>query len=518
MGRFREWIGEQWPIPYLPSSLVRSGSALRGVFSEAFRGVPSFQKTTVDYYLARALYRNDDPQYNLGAGFVRPIIDLTVEYVGLPEVTTSESDQTVWLNECIQQHWAPELLQAYRDSLRDSKTYVRFRQPRTDNPLFTEDDRMHGRIEIIPPENVELSWNPADPDLLDQAVVHHEINFDERTEAEVVQGNAPRFKTHHILEIISPRQFRFYDKTDERELGTWTTGNSLKFVPIWPAFNEYAADLGGGQSDIEPVLPFIQAFHEVLLQTLAAHKYHSTPKAKFNVKNVMNFLANNFPDVIGPDGKLLPGAKVNWSGREIMFFESDEDAGFIEAKSVLGDSKTLLDFLIDCIAIAAEIPKWAMVKDQGATDKDATVQPFDKKINRKRMMFTPFIQMICKMALVARGASPETVRLVWPAIRLTDLAAKAQSVQQIIMGLDVAKTNRWIADDTAILILKSLFDQINDPATEKKMAVDNYVPPIPAPAPASATQALPPPAKNGNGGGNKTAARRAVATTQPSRS
>jgi len=509
----RSWISEMWPVRYVPASVVKSGSALRGLFSEAFRGVPNLHETTVDFDLARSLYRNDNPDYKMGAGFVRPIIDLTVEYVGLPSVTSDDAAQTTWLNECLHNHWAPDILQVWRDSLRDSKTIFRFRQPRTDNPLFTEEDRMHGRVEIIPPEMVELSFNPADPDLLDQAVVHHEVEFDKRTDEEIIEGHSPRMETHHVLEVITRDQFLFYDKTEERRLDTWTTRNALGFVPLWPAYNEYSAELGGGQSDIEPVLPFITAFHDVMLQSLSAHAYHSDPKAKFKLKDVTSFLINNFPEVLDDDKRVKPGSKVNWSGRQVFFMESEEDLDYVEVTSVLGDSKTLLEFLVDCIAIAGEVPRWALLKDQGATDKDASVQPFEKKIARKRTMFMPLVQMMCKMALVAKGANPITVKVTWPTLRLTDLAAKAQASQQLVMALDTAKINRWVADATAIEILAGLFPEINDPETEMKLAEKNYEPPDPAAAPASATQGAQvtrTTSTNGNGGGSKATATRAV--------
>jgi hypothetical protein len=177
---------------------------------------------------------------------------------------------------------------------------------------------------------------------------------------------------------------------------------------------------------------------------------------------------------------------------------------------VLGDSKTLLDFLIDCIAIAAETPKWAIVKESGS-DKDASVETFAKKIWRKRVNFSMTIQMMCKMALTARSRSPETVKLVWPALRLSDLASKGQAIQQIVMALDTAKINGWVADETAIEILSALFPEINDPATEKRLAANNYEPPVQAPAPASATQgAQVAKSSNGNGGGTKSTATKAI--------
>jgi hypothetical protein len=496
----------------------RSASALRSALSFAMFGVPAEFKTGVDYDLARSLYRNDDPSYNLGAGFVRPIIDRTVEYIGLPSVTSDNGATDTWLNECIHEHWAPQLQQCWRDTMRDSKAIIRFRQPRIDNPLFTEEDRMHGKIELIPAEMADISFDPTDPDLVERAVVRHMIDFDERTDAQVVAGEPPQMVEHEILEIITTTEYRFFDQTEQQELVSWRTPNPGGFVPLWPSFNEYEAYLGGGQSDIEPVLPFIQAFHEVLLQSLAAHKYHSTPKAKFKLKNVITFLENNYPETIDPEnpGKLKPGAKINYTGREIFFLDHEEDVDFIEAQSVLGDSKTLLDFLLDCICIAGEIPRWALLKESAATDKDASVQPFEKRVGRKRVMFNEVVVMICKMALKMSGKRPVTVRVTWPAIRLADLAAKAQSAQQIIMGLDVATSHEWIADETAIQILSELFPQVNAPDVEKRLAASNVVPEIPAPAPASPTQG----SQNGNsnGSGSKSAAKKAVATTTPSRS
>lgn len=493
-----------------------SWSALRGLFNVSFFHRPTAYGTQVTYDLARALYRNDNPAFNLGAGFVRPIIDLSVEYMGIPSVTSDNGDTDAWLNECLHEHWAPQLQQVWRDSLRDSKTIVRFRQPRIDNPLFTDTDREHGKLECVPPETVDLRFDPTDPDLVETATINHWVEVDERSDEAKTRGELPRLRTHHIIETVTPTEYRFYDKTENRELTTWGARNLLGFVPMWPAYNEYDAAIGGGQSDIEPVLPFIQAFHEVLLQALAAHKYHSTPRAYFKLKDVYPFLRHNFPTALDANGKLIPNAQVELSGRQMYLLNVDEEAGFIEAKSVLGDSKTLLEFLIDCIIIAAEVPKWGILKDQGAQDKDATVQPFEKKIARKRTSASEIVVMICKMALAANRKTPNTVRVTWPTLRLADLAAKAQAVQQIVLAADIAGAHGWLADETVIQILGSLFPEVNAPSVEAELAKTNVVPEVPGPAPDSSTNASS--NGNGNGSGSKVAAKNAVATTAASKS
>ena len=465
--------------------------------------------TTVDYNLARSLYRNDNPDYSYGAGFVRPIIDLQVEYIGLPYVTSDDGDRDTFLNEAIHDHWAESITQAFTAALRDSKTVVRFRQPRIDNPLFTEEDRMHGRFEVVPPEMVDITYDPTDPDLVERAVFTHYIWIDERTDQEVLDGTAPKGSEHEVIEIVTVDDYRFYDKTYNRELDTWRTPNTWRFVPVWEGFNDYDPTIGGGQSDIESVMPFIVAFHDVLTQALRSHKYHATPKAKFKLRDVTTFLVNNYPEVLDPEtGAIKPGSSINWSGKEIFFFGAEEDADFIEATSVLGDSKTLLEFLIDCIAIASETPKWALLKDENANQSDASAKTFEKKINRKRIGFNTLIVMMCKMALASRSQSPVTMRVTWPTVNIETLVSKGQAIQQIVMALDVASQHEWIADPTVIQILSTLFPEISDPETEKQLAKNNVIPEVPAPAPASDTQGT----QSTNGTGSRSAARKAVAT------
>jgi hypothetical protein len=453
------WFGPSW-------------SALRGLFTESFFKRPLMHGTIINYDLARALYRNNDQQRLYGAGFVRPVIDLSVEYMGIPSVSGTAND--AFLNEAIADYWAPQLQEIFRDAMRDSKVIVRYRQPSAQNPLFDETDRTHGKLEVVPPEEADLTFDPSDPDRLLRAAFTHEVEIDERTDDEVVQGTAPRLVKHEIVEVVTPEEYRFYDKTAGTELLTWATRNTWRFVPVWPIYNEYAADLGGGQSDIEPMLPFIEAFHEVLVDTLTAHKYHSIPTAKFKVKQVEAFIKNNWPELWDDTtNKPKPGAKASWGGKEVMFFAPEEDGEFIQAQSVLGDSKTLLEFLIDCIAVAAETPRWALLADTNNTsEQDASVQPFVKKIGKKRIAFQNALVMICKMALAANGKRPETPRISWAPVRLLDLVSKGQAIQQLILGFDVASSHGWLSDRTIVHILSTLFDEVGDPDEEMEAAKD----------------------------------------------
>jgi hypothetical protein len=529
------------PITFIREQLTSSSS--RSLFSWSYSGSlrsvwrtlassfmpnrPVYDDTVVDYNFARQLYRNDGADTNLGAGFCRPIIDLSVEYLDLPRVTSDDDERDTYLNECIHDYWASSFQQVVRDAIRDSKTVFRFRQPDIANKLVTDRDRLHGKIEVIPPEACQFYYNPADPDMVDKLVITHWIDVpDDSFEQNILDPaqsanaqRAPQTTEHQVIEVVTPERIRFFDLTDNKELVSWGGPNRYGFVNAAEVHNEYDATLGGGQSDLEPLIPFIRSFHDVLLQTLRAHKYHSTPKLRFQIKDVGTFLRNNFPDVLDDNGRITPGASIRWEGREVLFVQPDEDIGFIEAQSVLGDSKTLLEFLIECICIAAEVPKWALMKVETSNDKNAEARPFEKKIERKRKNFAPFVQMMCKMALSATGQIPETVRITWPVIRTDELVSKGQAIQQLIMGFDVATQHHWVADETVISILGSLFPEFQSPEIEKADAADNYEPLVPAQAPASSSQALPAPSgAQANGKGSKRAARGALSTTTASKS
>lgn len=517
------WVREQfsdWGYDVSRGAwFTRGFGALRGLFTSAnfFKRSAAFD-TTINYDLARSLYRNEEERYRYGAGFVKPIVDVKVEFVGLPTVSGPGGDDEAFLNECIRDYWAPKLTEAMRDCVRDSKAVIRFYQPRSDNPLFSEADRTHGGFEIIPPESITITYDAVDKNLVSQAVIEHWTDVDERTVEEIASRRPPRMRKHQIVETITPRTYSYYDVTTDSLLDRWSVPNVFGFVPTWEIFNEYSSDLGGGISDVEAVMPFIEAFHDVLAQALDAHRYHSIPKVKFTVKSVEQFVKNNWPSAVDESGAIIDGAKISWEGHEILFFSPEEDAGFIEARSVLGDSKTLLDFLIDCVCAAAEVPRWALLINDTAIANTASMEPFKKMVERKRQStFNEMFVMACKMALAANKKTPVTVRLNWPPVLLSDLITKGQAIQQLIMAFDVAAQHEWMADITIVKQLAEVFTAMASPEDEMALAANNKeIAQSPAPAPPSSTQALqlPSPA---TGDANKNG-KVAIASTSPSRS
>ena len=486
---FRKVVTEQFSWGASPGTGLRQ--AWQGLRRTFWPGRPVYDNSKVNYEIARQLYRNDGNETNLGAGFCRPIIDLTVEFMGMPRSASGEIDFDDFLNECIETYWTDSLQQMVRNACRDSHTIVRVRRKDVaENPLVTEEEAEHCFLEIYEPERVAIYYDEQDADIIDRAYITHTIEFIEDTEEDrLARGlrNAsilPRVSEHTIIEEITREEFRYYDETEGEYLDEWGSPNTWGFVPLREVFNEFDSALSGGQSDLEGPYPFVRAFHDVLGQALAAHKYHSIPKVQLKINEIQTFLMNNFPDSFNVDenGNPIPGTfngQVSWKGLEILFFQAEEGgASFLEAQSVLGDSKTLLEFLLDCISISAETPEWAFMRVEGAGTGRETSQllPFLKKIERKRFNFAQDIQHICKMALKISGLQPVTVKLAWEEITPDDMVTRMQALQQMFMALELALSRHLISDRTAQETIRPFLPAMGSPEEESREAEDNFDP------------------------------------------
>jgi hypothetical protein len=423
----------------------------------------------------------------LAGGFAKPIVDLQVAFMGVPTAATGNSAQDEFLNECLHKYWVDEIQQAFRDAIRDSKCIVRMHIPDVLDPMMTLDEAEHRSIEVISPERCDIERDGRNKNIIRRALVRHKMLI-VKDDGDPASGQDPTTEEHQVIEIIDQQKTVFFDQTDSVWMNELASTNRLGFVPFLEIYNEWDSSLQGGQSDLETVLPFLQAFHDVLTQSLQAHKYHSTPKLKLKLTEVGQFIANNFPEIIDETtGRIRAGSEVSWKGREILFFQSEEDAEFLEARSVLGDSKTLLEFLIDCICIASQTPEWAFMRvDSGSANSDRNAQtvPFTKKVDRKRRNFTKPVQELLKMALASREMIPVRADLSWETIRPDDAVVEAQAFQQMVMGLEAAHQSGEISDATYMAEIRRFLPAMADPATERRaIGPAPSIEPAPAPAP-----------------------------------
>lgn len=492
----RRVVGEQ------VTSIRSSWGAMRRTFWPS----PAFTTKKVNYAVTRNLYRNDGKEVSLGAGFARPIIDLQTEFIGLPYASSGDSEFDEFLNDAIQNYWAPELLKIWRDACRDSLAIVRIRRKPVNNLLVTQDEANACYLEIVAPERTQIFYSREDQTLIERAVIVHEIESLDTDEHKRAQRRTGRLtgsklfpvRREVIVEEITPETYKYFNETTGRWEEEWEEENDWGFVPVLEIHNEYDETIEGGYSDLESAYPFIKAFHEVFAQALAAHKSHSIPKAKFKLHDVEPFLMNNFADSFEQDEQGNPVAgtfdgDVSWKGTEIFFMKVEEEVEFLEAKSVLGDSKTLLDFIFDCICIASETPAEAFMRP--GLDRQATkgnFMPFTRKMWRKRVNFAPYVQRIVKMVLVVNRLQPETVPMTWQEFNPQDIIDRAQALQMTTAALEIGVERQWIADDSAARHLARHIPEMGAIDEEMAKAKKNLV--LAAPTAPNSTRTSP----NGN--------------------
>jgi hypothetical protein len=432
---------------------------------------PIAEGSQVNYEKLRAMYRNAGDT-GLGNGFSKPIIDLQVSFVGLPVVSTETEETSNFLNECVQTYWADEIQQLLRDATRDSKTIVRMTRPDIMDPLMTIEEAEHCSLELIPPELVDIERNGRNKRIIERAVIHHKMLF-VKDEGSIENGRDPVVEEHDVLEFIDRERYSFFDQTTSEWLDEMGSINRYNFVPLLEVFNEWDTTLKGGQSDLETVVPFIQAFHDTLTQGLQAHGYHSTPKITMNLADIAPFIKNNFPEAVDENGEIKAQSEISWQGREIIFLSIGDEISFLEAKSVLGDTRTLLEFLIDCICIASQTPEWAFMRvDSGSANSDRNAQtvPFIKKVERKRTNFIKPVQELCKMALVMSNLIPVRPSITWKIVRVDDEVVFYQAFQQLVMGLEVAAERGEISDETYMRMIKQFLPVMKSSMQESKEA------------------------------------------------
>jgi hypothetical protein len=478
-------------------------SALNGIryFRRTFWPTPVvYGGTVVSYATARALYRNDQKNSNLGAGFGRRIINSTMDFTGLPQSDTGDEVIDEFLNKCIHTYWNGKLIEAIRDCCRDADTVIRIRRYDPENPLVSAEEWESCYLEVIPPESCTIFYKQGGDNLeIEVAYVRHE--YQERVENASSNGTRvlaqPIVKERVVIEEITPKSFRYYDETNGKWDDSLEEVNSWGFVPLLEMHNEYDSAIKGGQSDFEACLPFIMAFHDVVSQSLVSHKAHSIPKVKFRVRDMLQFMANNWPEEFDSDENGQPvlstfSGNVSWKGTEMLFIGEDEEVDFLEVSAASGDPNKLLDFLLTCISITSETPRSVLMVGSNSDENEMVV--FSKKINRKRGFFAEYIQVLCKMVLSINHMEPIKVPLVWDDITPAIALENAQVLEQAVMAAEVLATRQVISDDTVRRHVSPFIRGMKSGSKEAADAKNNVVPE----APATSTSAV-----KGDDSGNK---------------
>jgi len=414
----------------------------------------------VDYVKARQLYENTNDKYKLGAGFARPMINTTVGFMGVPRLRSKDNAAQQVLEDFFSDNTS-KMQRVQRNALRDGDCFVFItREEQADAALYPE-AKTRLMLNIIPPEQVtHIIRDPLSGDVKEYVLQSVNNWLDEK--------DIPRQVV--ILQRISSGK-RIIKVTGDVPLGMMggEENNPWSFVPIVHFKNEGDETKEYGQSDLEPIEPFLKAYHDVLLHAIQGSKMHSTPRLKFKIKDLSAFLRNNFA-ITDPQDFASKGGSISLDGHEFFIFQDNEDVDFIEVKSSTGDAATLLKLIFYCIVDTSETPEFAFgVHTPSSLSSVREQMPIlIRRIGRKREQFTESWQRLARIVLAmtsqaeVRMFSTYATVLEWDEVDPRDQKELAEVLEKVTASLDTALKGNFISLEAAVQFLAQHINTMND--------------------------------------------------------
>lgn len=440
-------------------SLFTSYWALRtGTYFSAYK----LDSSRVDYARARALYDNTDDKYKLGAGFSKSVINTTVGFMGVPRFKSEDEAAQGILDDFFSSNTS-RMMQVSRNAMRDGDWFVWVtREDNQDIALFPE-QKVRLVFNMLPPEQVvQIIRDPLNSNQIREYVIqaaHDWLDDQDNPRRALVMQRISATKRIVRISGDIPQGLEAYAEED----------NLWGFIPIVHFKNEGDDTREFGQSDLEPIEPFLKAYHDVLLHALQGSKMHSTPRLKFKLKDIAGFLRNNF-GIADPYAFASQGGTISLDGHEFFLFNEDEDAAFIEVKSAIGDTTELLKFLFYCIVDTSETPEFAFgVHTPSSLSSVKEQMPIlVRKIARKREQFTESWQRLARIALAMTAQAGEkkvgtfATVLEWDEVDPRDEKEVAEILDKVATALKTSLEGDIISHEAAVEFLKQYVSTMND--------------------------------------------------------
>jgi len=435
-GKFGSLIGGRWNVPYVLNS------------------------SRVDYELARQLYHNTHDDYKLGAGFAKPIINTLAGFMGVPRFRAKDEEAQEVLDEHVSR-WVSRMQRTHQLCLRDGDCFVMLANLENDDPLYPDEENKIDFI-IIPPEQVaDIEVDP---------IIRRPKAYTIKARAKWDGGQREYTVTQKIM---ADRIAVIVEGDAPEDVVSEIRPNPWGFIPIIHFRNEPEETELYGSSELEPIEPYLKAYHDVMLHAMQGSKMHSTPRLKLKLRDVQAFLQNNFPEALKAVQR-GEQANINLQGHELLVFTDEEDASFIEAQSAIGDAEALLKLLFYCIVDVSEVPEFAFGVHTPSSHASVKEQMplLIRRVARKREMVTENWQTLARMLLVMHskitGKKYESyeVGITWDAVIERDEKEYADTINTLVNALHTALLGGFISLDAAVDLLAQYIDTMQEYATD----------------------------------------------------
>ncbi len=435
-------------------------TAIGGVSGGSYDTSYKLNSSRVNYSLARRLYKNEADNYKLGAGFAKPIINTAVGFMGVPHFRSEDEEAQQVLDDFFSPK-VSRMQQVHRDTMRDGDCFVWITREEEEEPELYPEEGTRLVFNFIPPEQIkQINRDVLTGKPLEYVLVSEHTWLDEKgeeAEATITQRISKERRLIAIEGDTPP------DVTVGEEPSPWG------FIPIIHFKNEGEETEEFGTSDLETIEPFMKAYHDVMLHAIQGSKMHSTPKLKLKLKDVAAFLKNNF-GIDNPQKFAEEGRTINLDGHDLLIFQDEEDASFIEVKTAIGDAGALLKFLFYCIVDTSETPEFVFgVHTPSSLSSVQEQMPIlIRRVGRKREHFTQAWQDLARIVLAMtaksenRSFNTHATTILWDKIDPRDGKDVAQELLFVAQALNTALLGQFISLDAASDFLAQYIDTMND--------------------------------------------------------
>lgn len=380
-------------------SALRDQGRFFPTFGSVFKEY-SLDSSRVNYQLARDLYRNRADLYKLGAWAAKPVVNTAAGFMGSPNFRHVDPEAQGVIDEG-PGTWQGKFLRINRDGHRDGDVYVRL-LPRVSRFADKGEDP-EIEIQIIAPEWVDPTYDSLTGEFSEVIITWPVFRKETDGTGRVVQKTS-----YTVTERITPTE-RSLVAGPGAPLGTQEKldamleedrSNPHGFIPIVHFRNEADANALFGQSELEPIEPFMRAYHDTLKAAVQGARMMAKPKTQFQLKDVDKFLIRNF------GANYRSRDKLDFAGRDVYLMFEGEQVEVMSADSGLVGITTLLEFIFYCVVDVSETPEFAFGTAVASSKASVSEQMpvLGRRIERKRGEWGDPYGEFCSMylALTAR--------------------------------------------------------------------------------------------------------------------
>lgn len=413
----------------------------------------------VNSQLARSLYNNTNDDYKLGAFAAKPVINTAVGFMGVPRFSIVDEDAQQFLDDFFGENTS-NMIQTHKDSMIDGNCWVwlTWEEDEETEILYPEADG-HGRLvfNFIPPDMIkETCYDPVTRTIV-KVVLEEEFEwFEDKAK-----------KKCTIIQTITKeeRTIEFDGDIPEGKEKKTEYTYQWGFVPIVLFANEKDNTELNGKSELEPIEPYMKAYHDIAMYAMQGSQMHSSPKLKLKVKDIEKFLLYN-KGITDIKKFIAEGGKLSFEGQDFFLMKDDEDAAYIEVKSATGSAKELLKLLFFCIVDISETPEFAFGTHTPSSQASVKEQMpiLIRRVSRKRENFDKSWKRLARMALAMYAQSTATkfssyqTTLIWDEIDPRDDKEIADTLKSIVEALAKALEAGIIYKEAAVNFLAQYID------------------------------------------------------------